>query len=143
MLVWFWQKTLSVPWCNGDHRVIDEPSSPQIAAAIVELKGSNTDLADATTAWLRSTAEAKDGLLAHLNGEAVPAVTAPGEAPLKELEDLAADLTTAATSIDATQFTKTLADIVAKKNEIEVAKRLRIIVLTFKLRSSVSAPVTP
>lgn len=101
-----------------------EPSSPKIAAAIVELTGGNADLAEAATAWLRSAAEVKDALLARLNGETTPPVAAPEEPPLKALEDLAASLTVAARSIDATQFTKALDDVVAKKIEIEGRKAL-------------------
>jgi hypothetical protein len=66
----------------------------------------------------------KDALLPRLRGETEPAVTEPEVAPLKRLQDLAADLTAKATSIDASQFKQSLGDVVTKKSDLEGRKAL-------------------
>jgi hypothetical protein len=100
------------------------PSSPGLAAAVAELKGSNAQLADATAEWLSAAASAQKALLDRLDGghEVPSAVSAP---PLfTELETLASGLKAAATSIDASQFQKTLSELATKKGELEGRKAL-------------------
>jgi hypothetical protein len=101
-----------------------EPNSPQIAAVLVELRGSSPELADTSTAWLKSADGVKDALLARIGGKTETTAVELEAAPLKELKDLVAELTAKAEAIDASQFKTTLADVVAKKNHLEGRKAL-------------------
>lgn len=101
-----------------------EPLSPAITTALVELKGSEPALVQATNDWLEEAAAATDALLTRLLGKSESAVSEPPTAPLVRLEELVADLSGKAAAIDASQFETMLDMAVDEKHDLEARKAL-------------------
>lgn len=96
-----------------------EPTPASVAAQLVEIEGSDSTLAQAVTRWLQAAAERKEGLLASLAGATDSAIASLGTSPRTSLETRASELRAAAAAIDATNFQTSLADTVARKNDLE------------------------
>jgi energy-coupling factor transporter ATP-binding protein EcfA2 len=96
-----------------------DPTPPQIAAQLVELKGHNSTLAQTVTEWLQTAATRKSALLANLGSTSDTTIPALAPSPQPTLDVLAADLRNDAAAIDATQFQDALAEVVRSKNNLE------------------------
>jgi energy-coupling factor transporter ATP-binding protein EcfA2 len=90
----------------------------QVAADLVELEAADKELTTVAADWLQAAAARKTALLANLDG-GDDAILTLDPSPHAELTGRAGELRAAASAIDATQFQATLANTVAKKNDLE------------------------
>ena len=95
------------------------PTPPEIAAHLVELRSQDAALAQTGSEWLQTAASRKAALLAHLAGASDTTIPTLGVSPETALDELTNNLRNGAASIDATQFQDGLSKVVRNKNELE------------------------
>jgi len=96
-----------------------DPTPPQIAAQLVELKGQNSTLAQTVSEWLQTAATRKAALLAYLDGTSDATIPALLSSPEPTLDALTTELRKNAASIDATQFQEALTKVTRNKNDLQ------------------------
>ncbi len=101
-----------------------EPTPASIAAQLVEVEASDSTLAQAVASWLQTAAERKASLLANLAGTTETAIASLDTSPQSSLDTRASELRVVAAAIDATNFQSSLADTVARKNELEARQAI-------------------
>lgn len=106
----------------GAIRALDV-SPAQIAADLVEVEAAEETLARSTSDWLTTAASRRTVIQASLDGNdgVIPAL---GPSPYSQLDARANELRAAAVATDSTQFQATLADTVAKKDDLEARRAL-------------------
>ncbi len=95
-----------------------DPTPPQIAAELVELKGYDPAITEKVSTWLQAADRRKTTLLASFedNGSAISELNASVK---QDLQTISTDLQQKAASIDAAQFQLNLASAVKAKEHLE------------------------